>query len=859
VVLAGAAGVGKTRLGFEALRLAERAGCATVRVTGTRSAAGLPFGALAPLLPAAGSAAAGMVDSRAELLRRLAGALVDGAGGRRLVLLADDAHLLDDASATLIHQMVLSSDAFILATVRAGEPAPDSIVNLWKDGVVERIEVLGLPTRVVEDLLGSVLDGPVDPAAAVRLAVRSQGNVMFLREIVVGCLHDGTLRDDGGLWRLVGWSPPSDRLVEIVEARLGRLDAAERALLEAVSFAEPLGPAELTAVGDLAVAEDLERKGLLTSFSEGARLQIRLAHPVYGDVLQTRMPALRMRSVARALAEAVEKTGARRREDVLRVGTWRLEGGGAQPDLMLAAATAARWRYDFPLAERLARSARHAGAGFDAALLEAQLATVQGRAAAAEGELASLADQAGDDARRGAVAVARLDNYLYQGRIDEGMRIAEEAERCIIDEGWRDAITAKRSLLLLGSQGPKAAADAAQPLLGRAGGTALALACQVAAYSFGRLGRFQAALEAAERGHSAHLSLSEPVDWYPFMHMFCRGEALTHAGRLPEAQALAAEQYQEGLESGSTEAQAWFAWQLGKGVGDRGNIRTAIGHLRTAVALFRELGRPQFVHVCLPYLALAWALARRTKQATDTLATLDALHLPSTLYMGTDALEARAWTAVASGDLSRARAVLEEAAGLGERVGDLVGRSIALHSLARLGYAKDVASPLGDVAAQIEGELASTRAGHAAGLAGGDPEVLAEASVAFETMGADLLAAECAADAAVAWRRAGDSKAAAAGQRRAVMLADRCEGAATPALQAIETRVRLTPAERETALQAATGRSSKEIAEKLVLSVRTVETRLQRIYEKLGVSSRTQLAAALELSGCGSPGTSPDT
>ncbi|MGH9038267.1 MAG: response regulator transcription factor, partial [Acidimicrobiia bacterium] len=81
------------------------------------------------------------------------------------------------------------------------------------------------------------------------------------------------------------------------------------------------------------------------------------------------------------------------------------------------------------------------------------------------------------------------------------------------------------------------------------------------------------------------------------------------------------------------------------------------------------------------------------------------------------------------------------------------------------------------------------------------------------------------------------------------MLADRCEGAATPSLQAIETRARLTPAERETALQAAAGRSNKAIAENLVLSVRTVETRLQRIYEKLGVSSRAQLASALELRG----------
>jgi len=44
---------------------------------------------------------------------------------------------------------------------------------------------------------------------------------------------------------------------------------------------------------------------------------------------------------------------------------------------------------------------------------------------------------------------------------------------------------------------------------------------------------------------------------------------------------------------------------------------------------------------------------------------------------------------------------------------------------------------------------------------------------------------------------------------------------------------------------AASGRSNKEIADDLFLSVRTVANRLQRVYEKLGVSSRTELASAL--------------
>src|SRR5438128_1740285 len=80
----------------ECLRLAESAGCPTAHVTATRAAASLPFGALAPMLPASDHGEVGVVDDRSDLLRRLAAALVDRAGGRRFVFLVDDAHLLDD-------------------------------------------------------------------------------------------------------------------------------------------------------------------------------------------------------------------------------------------------------------------------------------------------------------------------------------------------------------------------------------------------------------------------------------------------------------------------------------------------------------------------------------------------------------------------------------------------------------------------------------------------------------------------------------------------------------------------------------------------------------------------------------------
>ena len=57
--------------------------------------------------------------------------------------------------------------------------------------------------------------------------------------------------------------------------------------------------------------------------------------------------------------------------------------------------------------------------------------------------------------------------------------------------------------------------------------------------------------------------------------------------------------------------------------------------------------------------------------------------------------------------------------------------------------------------------------------------------------------------------------------------------------------VDLTPREREIALLAAGGASSPQIAEKLVISVRTVDNHLQNAYRKLGVRRRQDLPRVL--------------
>ena len=113
-------------------------------------------------------------------------------------------------------------------------------------------------------------------------------------------------------------------------------------------------------------------------------------------------------------------------------------------------------------------------------------------------------------------------------------------------------------------------------------------------------------------------------------------------------------------------------------------------------------------------------------------------------------------------------------------------------------------------------------------------------------MGAILLAAEAAGDAAVVWQQRREPRKATAAERRATALAARCEGAHTPGLSdAAPARAVLTARELEIARLAAAGVPNKEIAARLGLSLHTVQNKLHAAYEKLGVAGRSDLAQAL--------------
>ena len=288
VVLAGPPGVGKTRLANECLELAATREYATARAVASRSAAGIPLGALATLLPEVPSA-----GGPADLLRWARSEIAKLGGGRPLALLVDDVHLLDDTSAALVGQVALAGDAFVVATLRSGEPTPDAVVELWKNDLVERVEVRPLDEASIAGLLVAALDGPVEAGTSHRLASATAGNILYLRELVRAALDAGALDKADGIWRLVGELPMSTRLVELVELTLGRLSEHERAVLDMLAYGEPLGVALLEAAHGTGVLEALEGRRLVEVASEGRRLDARLAHPLYADVLRAGVPALR--------------------------------------------------------------------------------------------------------------------------------------------------------------------------------------------------------------------------------------------------------------------------------------------------------------------------------------------------------------------------------------------------------------------------------------------------------------------------------------------------------------------------------------------------------------------------------------
>ena len=249
----------------------------------------------------------------------------------------DDAHLLDDASAALVHLLAATGTASVVVTVRSGEVPPDSIVALWKDGPAPLIALQALAQAEVGTIVTRALDGPIEGATLHYLWESSRGNALYVRELVRHGIESGGLRCEGGLWRWPGRLETGERLHDLVALRMGTLADDERATLELVTVGEPLTAASLRFLGVAETVQRLERRGLVVSHAD--RRETSLAHPLFGEVVRQGMPPSRHDDVRLQLADAVEGTTNDLDGDQFRITLWRLDAGDrSRPEALLAAA-----------------------------------------------------------------------------------------------------------------------------------------------------------------------------------------------------------------------------------------------------------------------------------------------------------------------------------------------------------------------------------------------------------------------------------------------------------------------------------------------------------------------------------------
>ena len=169
-----------------------------------------------------------------------------------------------------------------------------------------------------------------------------------------------------------------------------------------------------------------------------------------------------------------------------------------------------------------------------------------------------------------------------------------------------------------------------------------------------------------------------------------------------------------------------------------------------------------------------------------------------------------------------------------------------LNDLVRFGRAEEAVERLRWLTGVVDGPLVQAHCAHAVAVAEGDTDALQAVVDDYEALDVLAYAAEGAAERGELLQRRGHGRLAAAAMQRSVELATRAGGVRTPPNGAWRWGRTADRPRAEVALLAAGGRSSREIADVLYLSTRTVETHLARSYRKLGIERRrSELASAL--------------
>ena len=842
-VIAGAAGVGKSRLAEEA---AASAGGTVLRALATASAATVPFGAFGHLV----DAVPGRLGRRSRSSSRRCAS--NGGSGRPTVVV-DDAHLLDGASAALVLALATTDVAALVVTIRSGAPLPDAVTALWKARGLELIELQPLGHRDVCRLVARLLEGPVHAAAYERINDLSRGNPLYVRELVHDARSTAALHQTGGLWCWREELLAFDRLRVLVERRTREASAEALQALELVAVGAPIPYPVLCELASPAAVEELERLGLVTVRGAGPAAELRPAHPLYAEVVAERLPPTTAARLRRTLAAALDRHPGREPGDRLRIAQWLLEAGDCDPALFVEASRLAVASGAPDLGVRLARAA---GEGVDAALATSCALNGLARFDEVEPILAPhepIAAHA-DEAASTAYLETRFRALLYGSEPEATPgALLHRAAGWHSSREWAAAIATHRGWVELYAERPAAALELVDPLLS---GPALPplrrfALLVVAVHSRARIGLTDTALHSAAEARGMIAEIGSPPWEDRLASILLESGTSIEDGRelaAVEARLEGDREHAAAIEDRLLRTSSTIG--LGMLALRRGHIDVAIAALEVAVDAPDGADPVNNVLSALIALATAHAQGGDAAAAERVLARVDAQRHAQPRLARRLAPE-----------LEYARALTEAAAG---RVSAAVGVARLRRRRARA-PARRGRVPVRDAAARRRSEDRRRAARRARGACaehrrrplrrsrpGGRRRRRGRAARrrgALAELGLDLHAADAACAAAVAYRNDGRASSA----RHAVALAARyavaCKGAAIRALAQAPAGSRLTTREREIAGLAARGMTNRAIAAELVLSVRTVESCILRACRKLGVDSRQDLAQLLNVAG----------
>ena len=844
VLLVGDSGIGKSTLARALADTVKSRGRTVQFVLGTETSKAVPLGAFYWLTTLH------VVREPAVMLAAAQKTMEQ----ERTLVVVDDAHLLDPLSATLVYQLATGGSTRLIVTIRSPSAVPDAVTALWKERLLLRLRINAFTRQQTEELAHTVLGDAVETRLINELHGRTAGNPLMLRGLLSAGRGSGVLVRSKHGWRLRGALHADRELCDLLEVRLQSLAAEELEAVEVLAAAEVLDWETLRGLCDADALAHLERDGTIQLVVDESHTVARLAHPIVGEVALKRAGVVRSRQLNGMLAQHLRKK-MQTQEQRSRVPDVRTRILLAQlmmrsdlaPDLdvIIEAAASAVAMSNVALGEELARFAFDHGGGLPAALVLAEALRWQGRRDEAEAVLAGVDLDGADEwltVRWGCLRAANL--FFGCGQVERARLLLTDMRDRVDCQEVAGLVRAMEGALACFSGDVSTAIELGLPLCASdQQPLTMTWAVTSTSWALALVGRLGEVHQIANAGGAAVLGQMGPQR---FLIGIAEAMAATVAGDFAAAERVW-ERYGPTITVGP-EADA-FVHAIS------GLVQLARGALPSACAAFRDSlsvmshGFPTGVMLVAAWCAQAEGARGEGEAAAAALRSAEKAYGPQVAVFLPELELARAWERASVGQTTAARMHAVRAARIARQSGMYAVEMRALHTAVRFGD-QSCAARLEELARTLNTPLAEAIATQARGLARQDGDLLNAAVDRFADLGALAFAADAAAQAADEHARKGHRSKEVKSSTRAYWLASQC-GLRTPAVESAARPLSFSGREREIAMLVAAGLSDRQIADRLVVSVRTVGGHLYRVFAKLGINNRDQLIHLLGLERTG--------